>query len=55
MSIEIKQMVVKSNVIQRSGMSEGSDRSRKEEVKKQEILDECKKLIMEAFQEMKER
>jgi hypothetical protein len=55
MSIEIKQMVVKSSVIQRNGLSEGRDVSRIDEIRKQEILEECKRLIMEAMQEMKER
>lgn len=55
MSIEIRQMVVKSNVVQRSESCCGNEDAGAKEANKQEILEECKRLIREAMQEMKER
>ncbi|HZW23874.1 MAG TPA: DUF5908 family protein [Gallionella sp.] len=52
MSIEIRQMVVKSNVVQRSTPDEETDI---EENGNRAILEECKRLIQEALQEIKER
>jgi hypothetical protein len=52
MSIEIRQMVVKSNVVQRRATDEESGI---EENGNQAILEECKRLIQEALQEIKER
>lgn len=52
MPIEIRQMVVKSSVVQRS---ESADETDTEETGRQAILEECKRLIQEALQEMKER
>ncbi len=52
MSIEVKQMVVKSNVVQRCESTEDGE---SEESKKQSILEECKRLVLEALQEVKER
>lgn len=45
-------MVVKSSVVQRSESAEEPDT---EEIGKQAILEECKRLIQEALREMKER
>ena len=52
MSIEVKQMVVKSNVVQRYAELE---ESKSNELQKKEILGECKRLILEALHETKER
>lgn len=52
MSIEIRQMVVKSSVVQRS---ETVDETDADAAARQAILEECKRLIDEALQEMKER
>lgn len=52
MSIEIRQMVVKSSVSQRNEAVEEAD---SEAADKQAILEECKRLIEAALQEMKER
>jgi len=56
MSIEIRQMVVKSNVVQRGESCGGNnEETSAEKTGKQEILEECKRLILETMQEMKER
>lgn len=55
MSIEIRQMVVKSNVVQRCESGGGNEETSAEKTGKQEILEECKRLILETMQEMKER
>lgn len=54
MGIEVRQMVVKSNVLQRQETA-GSDSAQDQEQTKKMILDECKRLIQEAMQEIKER
>lgn len=54
MSIEIRQMVVKSNVLQRREADEKDSAQNYGESKKV-ILEECKKLIVETLKEMKER
>lgn len=52
MSIEIRQLVVKSSVVQRCASNEETGT---EENRNQEILEECKRLIQEALQENRER
>ncbi len=52
MSIEVKQLVVKSSVLQRRETDAGGG---SDETQKKEILEECKRLIQETLQEMKER
>ncbi len=54
MGIEVRQMVVKSNVLQRKESAETDSAQDQEETRKA-ILDECKRLIQEAIQEVKER
>ena len=54
MSIEVKQMVIKSNVV-KNNKSENSDNVPNQENIKAAILEECKRLIVETLQEMKER
>ena len=54
MSIEIRQMVVKSNVLQRSEADEEIS-AQSPENSREAILEECRRLILETFQEMKER
>lgn len=52
MSVEVRQMIVKSNVVQRQEpVREGGidDNSKKD------ILEECRRLILETLREMKER
>lgn len=59
MAIEVKQMVVRSNVLQKAGQSDdggcAAEESKMPEEAKSEILDECKKLVMEMLREFKER
>jgi len=45
-------MVVKSNVVQRC---EGDAEKSSDEAQKKEILEECKRLILETLREIKER
>lgn len=54
MSIEIRQLLVKSNVVQRTETEEIDNAQNSEEFRVA-ILDECKKLIFETLQEIKER
>lgn len=54
MSIEVRQMVVKSNVLQRHE-SEGLDSVQNHEETRKAILDECRKIVLETLHEMKER
>lgn len=54
MSIEVKQMIVKSNVLQRRELGE-EDRVQNSEETKKAILDECRRLILEALREIRER
>lgn len=53
MTVEVRQLVVKSNVLQRSADEKGDARNLEESRKA--ILEECKRLILETLQEMKER
>ncbi len=55
MPIEIKQMVVKSNVVQSHGRDGGADENSLPEAQRKALLDECKRLIQEALREVKER
>jgi hypothetical protein len=55
MPIEIKQMVIKSNVIQAYGRDDDADGNVLPEAQRKELLDECKRLIQEALREAKER
>lgn len=59
MSIEVRQMVVKSSVLQRQGRGGESvvaaGDARMQERTKNEILAECRRLIAELLQERKER
>jgi hypothetical protein len=55
MPIEIKQMVVKSNVVQSCGKDGDTDGTALPEAQRKELLDECKRLIQEALREAKER
>jgi hypothetical protein len=54
MAVEVRQMIVKSNVLQRSGSDEKYD-VRDLEESRESILEECKRLIQEALQDAKER
>jgi len=54
MTVEVRQLVVKSNVLQRHE-SEGLDGVQNHEETRKVILEECKRLILETLQEMKER
>ena len=56
MTIEIRQMLIKSNVFNDHAPEHQSSSSRKEmETIKEEILSECKQLIIEYFREIRER
>lgn len=54
MSIEVRQLIVKSNVLQKAEADEDATAPDQEEARRL-ILEECKKLILETLQEMKER
>jgi len=54
MSIEIKQLLIKSNIIQRAE-SEGTDSSEEQHVVKEELLAECRRLVLEIMREREER
>ncbi|HEX7645089.1 MAG TPA: DUF5908 family protein [Burkholderiaceae bacterium] len=55
MPIEIKQMVVKSNVVQACGGEAEADGKAMPEAEKKALLDECRRMIQEALREAKER
>lgn len=52
MSVEVRQLVVRSNVVQRC---ESDEESGADESKKKDILEECRRMILEILKEMKER
>lgn len=54
MSIEIKQLMIKSNIVQRSG-NEEVDVSEEQSTLKEALLTECRHLIMEIMREKGER
>ncbi len=54
MTIEVKQMLIKSNVLQKCG-NEVESGGRGNEALKEEILEECRELIIEMLREEKER
>jgi hypothetical protein len=54
MSIEVRQLIVKSNVLQKSESPDDQVVPDLEEIKKQ-ILANCKELIQEALRESRER
>ena len=59
MPIEIRQMVVKSNVVQAArGDGDGDDDADDgvlPEAQRKDLLDECRRMIQEALREAKER
>ncbi|MHB1098474.1 MAG: DUF5908 family protein [Burkholderiales bacterium] len=54
MAVEVRQMVVKSNVLQRSERDNAGDEQNMDELRKA-ILEECRAMIREALQERQER
>ena len=54
MTVEVRQLIVKSNVLQRQE-ADGLDGVQTHEETKKAILEECKRMILDALQEMKER
>lgn len=54
MAVEVRQMVVKSNVLQRGERDNARDEQNMDEFRKA-ILDECRAMILEALQERQER
>ncbi len=55
MSIEIKQLLIKSNIIQRT-QSEGTDDSSEgQDIVKEELLAECRRLVLDIMREKEER
>jgi len=54
MTVEVRQLVVKSNVLQRHEADENNGEQNPEEIKKA-VLDECRRQVLDTFQEMKER
>jgi len=55
MAIEIKQLVIKSNVLQRQGSTGDGGGSNPEDTKHQDILDEVRRMIAQALRQTKER
>lgn len=56
MAIEIRQMLIKSNVIQRESDDDSSDhRNDDTESRKAEILAECRRMIIDILNARKER
>ncbi len=54
MSIEIKQLLIKSNIVQRTER-EGTDTSEEQHVIKEELLAECRRLVLDIMREKEER
>lgn len=54
MGVEVRQMIVKSNVVQREEAAQGADCQVSDEARNA-LLEECKRLILETMREMKER
>lgn len=54
MAVEIRQLVVKSNVLQRQNAEEQQDAPHVE-INRQEILEECRRMIADALREAKDR
>ncbi|HQV88618.1 MAG: DUF5908 family protein [Nitrosomonas sp.] len=54
MAIEIKQLLIKSNIVQRTGR-EDSDASEEYRVLKEEVLAECQRLIVDILRDKEER
>lgn len=54
MAVEVRQMVVKSNVVQRHA-SQDLDSVENHEDTREAILEECRRLIAESLQQIKER
>lgn len=59
MSVEIRQMVVKSNVLQRCESDDvaatDKDKAQVPEEARSDILEECRKLVIEMLRERRER
>jgi hypothetical protein len=56
MSIEIKQLHIKSNVVQRADDSkDDGEPSEEMQAMKQELLAECKDLILDVLRDLRER
>ncbi|MBP6366134.1 MAG: hypothetical protein KBA82_03475 [Nitrosomonas sp.] len=54
MAIEIKQLLIKSNIVQRAER-ENSDTSEECRVLKEEVLAECQRLIVDILRDKEER
>ena len=54
MTVEVRQLIVKSNVLQRHE-ADGLDGAQLHEETRKAILEECRRLILDTLQEMKER
>ncbi len=54
MPIEVRQLVINSNVLQKSCAQDDSNGGGSKELK-EEILEECKQLVLEMLREEKER
>ncbi len=55
MPIEVRQLIVKSNVLQQGDADDQTTHAADQEEIRKMIVEECKKLIQETLQEMKER
>ena len=54
MSIEIKQLLIKSNIIQRQDCNE-SDSSEDNPLANEELLAECRRMVLDIIREKEER
>ncbi len=55
MSVEVRQMIIKSNVLQGREAGEPQAGADDDKDHRSEILEECRRLIVETLREMKER
>ncbi|MBL8501041.1 MAG: DUF5908 family protein [Nitrosomonas sp.] len=54
MAIEIKQLLIKSNIVQRTG-NEDLDLSEEHRLLKEDVLEECRRMIADLLREQGER
>ena len=55
MSIEIKQLLIKSNIVQRTESEETDDSTEARHAVKEELLAECRRLVLDIMREKEER
>ena len=55
MSIEIKQLMVKSNVVQKRGDDGGGDKKKEQAALARDVLEQCRNLILEIMDDNRDR